>query len=155
MDIDYIKNILKYDQSTGFFVWKVSPSRSVKMGEQAGTIDGKGYVRICIKGVSNKAHRLAWAVVYGELPAMAIDHINRVPSDNRILNLRLATCSQNVVNSKIRANNTSGIRGVSWDKKYNKWKVQIAGKHIGYFNSLTESKQMYTKVRLEKYKEFA
>ena len=45
-----------------------------------------------------------------------VDHINRDSLDNQDFNLRLATCSQNQANREVNKNNTSGFKGVSWDK---------------------------------------
>jgi len=56
-----------------------------------------------------------------ELP----DHINRNGLDNRRENLRLATHSQNATNRKLSSVNTSGIKGVSFEKKSRKWKVYV------------------------------
>jgi len=58
------------------------------------------------------AHRLIWLYVYGEPVPPLIDHIDGNPHNNRINNLRAATKSQNMVNSGIQKNNTSGFRGV-------------------------------------------
>jgi hypothetical protein len=54
-----------------------------------------------------------------------LDHIDGNRSNNKIENLRAATVSQNLQNSKTYKSNTSGIKGVSWEKDRNKWKVQI------------------------------
>lgn len=89
------------------------------------------------------AHRLAWMIVNGKFPDFEIDHINRVRDDNRISNLREATSSQNGYNTKIREDNSSGIRGVNWYPKYNKWRAHIneGGKTvtIGYFSDKTDA----------------
>ena len=57
---------------------------------------------------------------------MIIDHINRNRLDNRKENLRLVNKTQNAINTKIPNNNTSGIIGVSLDKKTNKWRSYIS-----------------------------
>ena len=74
-----------------------------------------------------------------------IDHINRDKLDNRKSNLRTATHGQNNINGKIRYDNTSGYRGVSFQKKWNKWvaMIKVNGKHIylgGYTNPLEASR---------------
>jgi len=65
------------------------------------------------------------------------DHINRNKLDNCRCNLRSVTRSQNFINIGLKTNNTSGYKGVSWYRRYKKWKVSlnINKKYIwiGYF----------------------
>lgn len=56
---------------------------------------------------------------------MQVDHINRDPTDNRKINLREVTSSQNNYNRRIQSNNISGYKCISWDKNRDKWKVSI------------------------------
>ncbi len=53
------------------------------------------------------------------------DHINHNQLDNTRKNLRIATKSQNMWNMSMSKRNTSGIKGVYWDKKNRKWNVKI------------------------------
>ena len=57
--------------------------------------------------------------------ALEIDHRNGNGLDNRRENLRRATRSQNIANSKLHLDNTSGTKGVYWDKATQKWRAQI------------------------------
>lgn len=75
--------------------------------------------------------------------ALSVDHKNRNTLDNRRENLRFCTKSQNAMNSKKRVGNTSGHKGVSWEKNRQKWKayLNLQGKqiHLGYFDSKQEA----------------
>ena len=73
------------------------------------------------------------------------DHIkgSNTLYDNRKSNLRIVTKSQNVMNSIIRSDNTSGVRGVTYDKIHNRWVVRIQAdnqKHfLGYFANFNDA----------------
>jgi hypothetical protein len=54
-----------------------------------------------------------------------VDHINGNKADNRKNNLRLVTASQNLMNTKLRSDNTSGYKGVYYNKKNNKRYARI------------------------------
>lgn len=60
------------------------------------------------------------------------DHIDGDPRNCRRENLRPATTQENSRNLRIRSNNTSGVTGVSWHDKTNKWTAYIGvdQKHI-------------------------
>jgi len=78
-----------------------------------------------------------------------IDHININSLDNRIENLRVATCSQNNRNKNKFKNCSSKYKGVCWDKKNNKWRARIKingkQKHLGYFDNEEEACEAYKK----------
>lgn len=56
---------------------------------------------------------------------MEIDHIFHDKWDNRKKYLRIVTRSQNQMNLTLKSNNTSGVTGISWDKKSDKWRSYI------------------------------
>ena len=89
--------LLSYDAATGMVVWLVNKGIA-KAGQVASSVNALGYGRVKINGKSVLAHRLAWALHYGEWPDGAIDHINGIKTDNRLCNLRLATRAQNQQN---------------------------------------------------------
>lgn len=94
-----------------------------------------GYV---ISGVHPNAIRLQnFLLNHKANPKTVIDHINRNPLDNRRKNLRLASISQNIINSKLHCDNTSGYRGVCWEKRRKKWQasIMVARRqvYLGYF----------------------
>jgi hypothetical protein len=68
-----------------------------------------------------------------------VDHINMNKSDNRLSNLRVADDSKNEMNKGIRSNNTSGVKGISFDKSRNKWWGEILRQDKGKIRKRFES----------------
>lgn len=147
---DQLAELLAYEEATGDFYWKVSRGR-VQQGRKAGSIGTNGYRNIKLLGQDYRAHRLAWFFVHGVWPSKEIDHINRKKDDNRIANLREATRQQNSFNRSHNSNNTSGLRGVSWNTGSRKWLAQIRyggiSHHLGVFDSKEEAHMAYCRAR--------
>ena len=65
-----------------------------------GSPDKDGYLRVQCKGKTYKVHRLVFEAFKGPIPVnLVVDHINRVRDDNRIVNIRIVTASENSRNS--------------------------------------------------------
>ncbi len=148
-----LKELFYYDENCGEFVRLKKTTNSVNIGDVAGTVNFYGYKQINIDGKIYKNHRLAWLYVYGFMPELHIDHINRNTKDNRISNLRLVTVSQNLQNSKKRTDNTSGYKGVSLHKKSGKWtsRIKICGnyKYLGLFDTKEKAYEAYVQSALK------
>ena len=56
---------------------------------------------------------------------VTVDHINHNIYGNRKENLRISNKSQNMMNSMLSKRNTSGVKGVSFDRTRNKWIASI------------------------------
>ncbi|MEW4959716.1 HNH endonuclease, partial [Enterobacter cloacae subsp. cloacae] len=101
----------------------------------------------------------AWFYVHGYLPEQEVDHINRIRSDNRIENLRLATRSENAKNKEKSKANTSGFKGVSQQKKTGNWVAHIRlngkNKHLGTFRSPERASIAYRIASHFHHKEFS
>jgi hypothetical protein len=154
-----LRELLTYDPITGLFTWNVDRSHA-RAGANAGWLDRTtGYVRIGIDGGHYHAHRLALLYVNGELPGAQVDHRNGVRTDNRFANLRPATSSQNRANSPRLARNTSGVKGVCWDKWRKKWmaRLQVAGqtRNLGRYISIDDAAAAYAKAANDHFGEFA
>lgn len=133
--IEELKARLKYDPQTGLIFWKKG---QVRAGNRAFTyVSKRGYHVTTFRhesGVTTlAAHRVAWALHYGEWPSGQIDHINGNRLDNRRINLRDVTNAENAKNSAMRPSNTSGVNGVYLHKQTGKWCAQISafGKTVG------------------------
>lgn len=76
-------------------------------------------------------------------PNGIVDHINHNTLDNRKENLRITNNANNLRNGNIRKNNKSGINGVYYDKKRNKYsasiKVNYKNIFLGRFKTLEEA----------------
>lgn len=129
MDLELFKTMLSYDHESGKFFWRGENCYSRVRGKTAGAVSkvksGKKYIKIAIRGEVFLAHRLAWFFNYGEFPAGQIDHINGDGTDNRILNLRVVSPSENMKNQKLRSTNKSGRCGVSFCNQRGLWVASI------------------------------
>ena len=155
---EQVRELLDYDPETGVFVWKAREAKwfcsehamvawnRKNAGKVAGTKTG-GYVDIRIQGQAYGAHRLAWLYITGVWPPEMIDHIDRNPSSNKIANLRLASCTQNLQNAKRNPGKYSRHTGVSWNVVNGKWQSHIRanGKkmNLGYYDNERVAAEAY------------
>jgi hypothetical protein len=154
-----LRDLLDYNPATGKLHWKPRPQHmfSDKGGRQraecqrwngnwagrealahlsqSGALDGSIFARQVL------AHRVAWAIYYGEWPKKHIDHINGDRADNRISNLRDVTGTENNRNAKRRKDNKSGYAGVYKYKKRFRAHIKVDGKMkvIGSFPTALEA----------------
>lgn len=132
------REFLRYEPDTGKLFWRERDIKWFKGENRAAawnsrfsnteafiTITVKGYKRGSVFGKLYFAHRIIWLMLFGSWPTDQIDHINRVPSDNRIENLREADSKENGRNRKCSSTNKSGTIGVSWYKSSKTWQAQI------------------------------
>jgi len=95
----------------------------------------------------------------GSAKGMDTDHINGNAFDNRKCNLRICTHAENTRNQKIRNDNISGYKGVSWHKQHKKWRAQIRNNykriHLGYFSTPELAHKAYCEAASKYHGEFA
>jgi hypothetical protein len=153
-----VKEIFYY-HSDGYLVWKERRQGTKKSLIAASFDKSTGYVRCFVDGKHYRAHRLIWFWHYGEWPSMDLDHEDEVKTNNKIENLRIANDSKNRANIKKPKNNTSGYKGVAWNKWNGKWAAQIGVNykhlHLGYFEKQEDAAKAYDKAAKEHFGEFA
>lgn len=89
-----------------------------------GSVNRDGYAMVHHQGRTVQAHRLAYELSYGPIPAGAeVDHSCLIRSCLRPSHLRLVTRKQNMENRNLPSNNTSGYRGVT--REHGKWIAQV------------------------------
>jgi hypothetical protein len=151
LSVDALKQLIKYDSETGKLFWLPRDSSSFLLTTgRAGTPEAKitgfntrfagkeafttklatGYMIATIGPEIYYAHRVAWAIHYGQWPVAEIDHINGDKASNAIVNLRDASREENSRNLKRSANNTSGVTGVVYDKSRGLWTAAIKRKGV-------------------------
>ena len=120
-----LREVLHYEPSTGVFTWRVS-RYAARVGTPAGCSYGEtGYFRVKVDQRAYLAHRLAWFYVTGEWPEDEVDHIDGDRANNAWENLRAASRQENGRNTRRPANNTSGVKGVSYSKSRREWRAAI------------------------------
>jgi len=137
-----LKELLNYNPKTGVFTRKFSGS-GVKRSLEAGSINARGYVIVMVEGFRFKGHRLAFLYMIGYLSENQVDHIDRCSSNNSWSNLREVSQSCNMRNTGNSTNNTSGVKGVIYNKLRGKWVAQIdinrKTKYIGTADDFLEA----------------
>ena len=148
-----------FSYADGKLYWRKKTSRKTVVGCEAGTLrKTDGYRQVMIDRRLYRTHRLVYLYHFGNMPEI-VDHINRDVSDNRIENLRAATRTENAYNSKLRPDNTSGVKGVTWCKNKRKWVARIYVNrsciNLGRFVDMTEAVKAVTAARTKHHGAFA
>lgn len=115
-----------------------------------------GYATTCIKnGNTMLMHRLVLNVPKEKWT----HHVNENKLDNRRVNLRICSPKQNHAARGITRHNTSGYKGVCWDKNRNKWMAYISidnkFKQLGRHDNIIDAAKAYDKKAIEVHGEFA
>lgn len=149
----YLHECFFYYPDTGFLIWKDRPlyhfqksnrdhawemrrRNATLSGKHFGSINSHGHLRGSLDRKSFYAHRIIWKMVHNEEPNI-IDHVNGVPTDNRIENLVSGTSSENSRNMKFFKNNTSGRSGVYFHTASGGWYSRIRpkfGKEVSFYS---------------------
>ena len=153
---EYLLECLNYNPETGALIWKHRPENHFKNEHGYKTWNAKfahktagslhkstGYIRISIDYKTYRAHRLAYFHYYGYMPENGLDHKERIRNDNRIEKIREASQQCNIRNAGMLKNNTSGVKGVSFNtraKKHQAYiKVNMKKVHLGFHKEFDDA----------------
>ena len=118
-----LRQRLCYDAKRGIF-WLRKGTSGHAAGSYCGILRKDGYRYIKLDQYEYLEHRLAWLYIKGYFP-IEVDHVNRKKWDNRFKNLRKTSRPCNMRNTGNPSDNKSGVKGVSWSKRYKMWTVHI------------------------------
>lgn len=157
---DRLKELVNYDPNTGMFTWRVKTAARIKIGSSLGSRHHSGYLTAFLDKKRYTLHTLAVIYTDGECPVGTVDHINGIRDDNRRSNLRIATHSENTRNAKIRSDNRSGIKGVSYrNKSGGQWVCRIytdeGRKYLGCYKTREEAERVMQEARAKYHGAFA
>ena len=152
---EFLKDHFEYRDG---HLYRIKATKGSQVGKRFGQKDKDGYIVGRFFYKVYKEHKLIWLYHYGVWPNGNLDHVNVIPDDNRIENLREADKQSNAFNRKSHKNSTSKYKGVSWCKRDKNWQVSycIGGKriYIGKFNCEIEAAKAYDNTVREYHKEF-
>lgn len=151
---DFVRS--RYDYVDGELVSKVGKNKGLAVGTRC----TKRYKSTTLQHKHRMVHQLVFLWHHGFIPD-AIDHIDGNTHNNRIENLRACTLSQNMLNSKIRKDNTTGYVGVYYQpagknrRKTPAWRAMFQGKSLGCYPTPEEAARAYDSAALKQGGEFA
>ena len=169
LDVDILKDVDEelFKRIDGFDNYLVSNFGNIKNSKTNKILklinNSEGYKVINLfknkKVKMFRVHRLV-AIAFLENPnnKPKVDHIDNNPANNNVKNLRWATSSDNSCNRGKQKNNTTGFKGVSFDKHAKKYQayININGKKksLGYFKNVEDASKAYEAKAKEIHQEF-
>jgi hypothetical protein len=142
--IETLINTRKLEKAKEFpYRWGITQDKNTHSMYVVGTILGANKKRI-----TTRLHR--WITNAPE--GLVVDHINHNTLDNTDENLRVLTAAENGQNRKGAIKNSkSGVRGVCWVRKINKWRVVVTinkkRMNLGYFKKIEEAEKVAVEAR--------
>ena len=129
-----------------------------KIKDNCWCVSGNGYIVAPIRGDRTKQVSLSRTIMGVTDNEKDVDHINHNLRDNRKLNLRIVTRTQNNMNRTLQSNNTSGVAGVTFHKDRNKWCARITINkqtiNLGLFVNFQDAVEARRKAEIEYFGEY-
>lgn len=158
MDISQKRARELFKYVNGNLFWRHSQNNQIKAGDLCGYIGNYGYRFVGVDGRRCAVHRIIFILNFGYAPE-EVDHIDGDTFNNNKDNLRACSRAQNTQNAKIRKDNTSGVKGVDWNKASKKWRGRITAfgvtKNLGLFDKIKDAELVVNSERVRLHGEFA
>lgn len=136
--------------TNGEFLFDIDDYEKVLAINKYWKINNSNYVLCYLSNKEFQLHRYLMGMGrYNRKEDIIVDHINGNKLDNRKSNLRITHRKNNPKNCSIYSNNTSGVKGLYWNKDRNKWQVSIQIDKKTIYLGLFVSKEMAIKIRQE------
>jgi hypothetical protein len=157
--LERVRELFHYDALSGRLIRRITVKGGGNVGDVSGSPRDSGHLVVGIDYKVYSVHHIVWFLAYGLWPTGWIDHRDGDPANNRLRNLRIATPAQNAANCKRYASNTSGYKGVSYNKRRQLWvsRLQTAGKalYLGAYPSPEMAYSVYCLAARDNFGEFA
>lgn len=138
----YVQEHFSYNPLTGIITHRTNKCKA-KAGGRAGSLSKTKSRYLRVFGKKELEHRIIWLYMTGALPEYEIDHIDQDRGNNRWNNLREVSHSENMKNKPKYKSNTTGVAGISIDKRCGKFRAYISvegkPKGLGYFTNLSDA----------------
>lgn len=145
------RELLHYDPDTGILKWRhralhwftaqkyADRWNTRYAGNPVGRKDTQGYVQFNFYQRSYRSHRVIWLMMTGEWPKNEIDHIDHDQANNRWVNLRAVSSTENGRNRPKYCTNSSGVTGVNWHAQSGNWRAKVGNSYCAYFKDFDEA----------------
>lgn len=155
--LEVLDFMFQYDSESGIlYRIRRSDGKEVIPPKPIGSNDGN-YLIVSIADSSHKAktfkvHQICYFMYHRVEPLGMIDHYDGIGINNKILNLREVTNTLSARNLGMRKNNRSGVTGIFWSKKLQKWRAECRNDngiktHVGVFTDIEEAKEALSTYR--------
>jgi hypothetical protein len=156
-----LRRLFDYQPDTGLLLWRHRPEFDARWnnrfaGKVAGHVTDRGYVQVQVGDHLALAHRVIWKWLHNEEPP-EVDHRDTDSSNNRELNLRGSTRSQNLANRKGRPGKTlpKGVQLTAGGRFRAEMHADGKTIHIGNYSTPELASEAFAKAVAERHGEFA
>jgi HNH endonuclease/AP2 domain len=157
------KELFSYNPEEGILRWRKWAGgccrKDLIAGYRKQTKGKPTYWVVMLKNKNHKVHQIIWVYMTGKWPDKFIDHEDLDGTNNKWSNLRLASNGQNMMNGSLRSDNTTGVKGISWDQRRGNFRARLVvdgiEKYLGSFDDVEEAAKVRAEAAKKYHGEFA